>query len=1520
MKIRIVSLIVLGFLIGCKHESIITPTVPADGSGGNALNPGLVGGYLPDIGVPDPIISLSMTLDGNLKFDSSLLCNDQDASHFQISQKDNVFCTINGRSIATFTAPFDANKNGRNTDSEVLSLISADEYRDSPVRQENLQILMKNMATIHGDKISLVFRSTLDALTFENYLRHNLDLPKDQFLEAITEKIANDNQVDKQPSTHVPNISPSFTPGTSSNLNSPFVSANAEESLSYIPTDVIPSLGRLLDSQGRVINGVSYFSNNTRGITGVDKTGAILNDGSFEFSWGDIISFSIDTFELGSTRANKTDFYISELGKDNEGKNAEALIHRYASIDDSKLIIPDKVTQIFSLYPNVINEVISLSLPNGDIELDIGDGKTQIVPGEFFKQFDSGLAALIDQSISPISRFKFEDSLPKKKSAIDSESSQIQDIINKLWGATDTVQANGWKKVDRFHIFHDSTNFYGSTGSARAQAAVNIANSAFPVLMARNDNNYWIDFGKPKAWDSNSLAFITEAPSTVVPDKVSEDTSTFNLPFISLGEIGKGKLMVLGNARYNSVLVCPNGFSWGGTVKNGTCSLSSDRDDMANFFSNVIRYLTGSTSNDVIVGTNIPEVYFKSSGQTMGSKANFELDSRFSKQTQQLTSFHDLNVNTIPLIIINAYDYKGKNINSPYDIPLSADVGSPKLSRSDVTDLIDYINNGGSVLMMETIINTNNSEISRLLDSAGIAFGIGNSVVADGNGPSGGHPDRPRSQREHGIWVIERYAAVEDESSGQQTLPYVINSDGSIEWKYIVENRPDDKPKLEVASWVESEAGDKLITHYAFIDESQHWKKDISGKIIYNVAGKPEVDNASLSLAKNKVLDAFKNSSGQRAYSECKNSEFHYEINCLEYRPGNSIPITGGLYVPRYTDIKLGESEANAMVKAANLGTNIHALYQHERYFRTKGKSGARLNSVDLNRIYQNMSVWLWNDLDYRYDDKQSDELGFKVFTQYLNCYTSNNAGGNTTCPEELKDELTQLGMIYDEKSGSYAGQMDPSYPLNYMEKPLTRLMLGRSFWDLDIKVDVRKYPGEVTTRSGGGDITLDMRNNTAAWFAGNRQPTGQWAEAHQPFSVSVSGETSPVTITIALADDLTGREKHELGLKRPPRMSKSFVIGGDSPKMQTFTVPYGGLIYAQGGNSQQVKLTFSGTIDAPLYIDGKWRNPLLSGAPIGEVVSDTFIFTAPKANLNADGYLGGIEQFAKDLDQFSADLNDFYARDEGADGDKNRKATDKSMPNNRHHFVNDVAISVGAAHSGYPVMNDSFITSSRSLNTMPLNSWLLWHEVGHNSAEAPFNVDGATEVVNNLLALYMQDRHQGKMSRVEQDIRYAFDFVNAEHGHAWGAGGAGERLVMFAQLKEWAETEFDINDWYNDKLPGFYIEESGIKGWNLFKLMHRLMRNENDDQINMKGENQCKISGIGKSDLLMLCASYAAQTDLSEFFKAWNPGSKAFLYPDDPQPYYEGGITPSGIQRVKSLKLNLPQKNPLSINSVTQH
>lgn len=164
----------------------------------------------------------------------------------------------------------------------------------------------------------------------------------------------------------------------------------------------------------------------------------------------------------------------------------------------------------------------------------------------------------------------------------------------------------------------------------------------------------------------------------------------------------------------------------------------------------------------------------------------------------------------------------------------------------------------------------------------------------------------------------------------------------------------------------------------------------------------------------------------------------------MERRPCTDVPVTGGMYVPRYTQLNLDADTAKAMVQAADLGTNIQRLYQHELYFRTKGSKGERLNSVDLERLYQNMSVWLWNDTKYRYEEGKEDELGFKTFTEFLNCYANDAYAGGTKCSADLKKSLVDNNMIYGDGS-SKAGMMNPSYPLNYMEKPLTRLMLGRS-------------------------------------------------------------------------------------------------------------------------------------------------------------------------------------------------------------------------------------------------------------------------------------------------------------------------------------------------------------------------------------------------------------------------------------------------------------------------------------------
>ncbi|WP_363316462.1 SslE/AcfD family lipoprotein zinc metalloprotease [uncultured Photobacterium sp.] len=1120
------------------------------------------------------------------------------------------------------------------------------------------------------------------------------------------------------------------------------------------------------------------------------------------------------------------------------------------------------------------------------------------------RQFESGLAQLIDSAIcgnncqanvlfSPLS-------FPRTAAVMDKN---IQTDINKLWGASSDAVKNGWKPVTKFHVFTDETWFYGSSGNARGQSAINISNSAFPILMSRNDNNYWIKFGDKKAWDEKSLAYITEAPSTVVPENVTADTATFNLPFISIGELGAGKVMMVGNNRYNSILVCPDSYSWNdGVDNNGVCWQRKDRandsEDMGNFFANTFRYLLGdsyiNTTAPITVGTNISHVYFRQAGhQQIGRSAEFKADKRFNLNIEQVTDFSSVDPEIMPLVILNGYEFS--TITGSYTVPTVADINKPKLTEQDVSGLLSYVERGGNILIMESIASQPKDEFARLLDGAGIALN-GHSVIA--NGPSFGYPDRVRAQREHGFWVIERYESAKDEVSGEIKPPYTIK-DGIVIWDFIANNKPDDKPTLEVAKKVITNNTGENETIVAFIDT-------------YNK--KP----SEIEAEKQKLLAIF--SDGEFGYQECRLSDYHYEVNCLEYRPGTGIGTDGGMYTPRYQELDLNEATAKAMVKAADLGTNIERLYLHELYFRTKGKQGERLTSVDLNRIYQNMTVWLWNNLDYRYEPGvNNDELGFKRFTEFLNCY-GDQAPSQTACSDELSQSLIDNNMIYGASSNvnaDYQGWMNPSYPLNYMEKPLTRLMLGRSYFDLDIKADIRQYPGEAKG-SSAANVDVDLSNNTVAWYAGNRQSTGQWAVAHQPFTISVQGNSNPVTITVALADDLTGREKHELGLQRPPRISKSFTLpaGGSTE----FTAPYGGLIYVSGNETGKVSVSLNGTVDAPWYKNNAWVNNIDSVAPIGEIESNSFIYTAVAKNLQASNYGGSPQQFAQELDVFAEGLNDFYARDEinGEGTGRHKKVTDTTLPNNKHHVVNDVAISIGAAHSGYPVMNISFDTNSSDIKMSPLNSWLLWHEVGHNAAEAPFNVEGSTEVVNNILALYMQDKHLGKMARVEQDIRMAPAFAKLDY--AWAAGGNGERLVMFAQLKEWAEIEFDITKAVKGKLPSYYVTDvDGMKGWNLFKLMHRLTRGGLEDNMQLPMPNACQSTqGLSKGDQLMVCASYAAQADLSGFFSAWSPGSKAYMIPGATEPSYEGGVTPAGHAAVKALKLDEPKHDPLQINSVT--
>ncbi|WP_169775589.1 hypothetical protein, partial [Escherichia coli] len=105
--------------------------------------------------------------------------------------------------------------------------------------------------------------------------------------------------------------------------------------------EIILSEGRLVDSMGNGVVGVNYYTSSGRGVTG--------ENGKFNFSWGETISFGIDTFELGSVRGNKSTIALTELGDEVRGANIDQLIHRYSQAGkNDEREVPDVVRKVFA--------------------------------------------------------------------------------------------------------------------------------------------------------------------------------------------------------------------------------------------------------------------------------------------------------------------------------------------------------------------------------------------------------------------------------------------------------------------------------------------------------------------------------------------------------------------------------------------------------------------------------------------------------------------------------------------------------------------------------------------------------------------------------------------------------------------------------------------------------------------------------------------------------------------------------------------------------------------------------------------------------------------------------------------------------------------------------------------------------------------------------------------------------------------------------------------------------------------
>lgn len=1329
----------------------------------------------------------------------------------------------------------------------------------------------------YSDQIAALYGKSIDDKDVQTYLAGSQ--------EEQTDK------VDKAPSSHVDaSVVPAVTPNTSNDLSKPgaFVSANAESTYRYQPSAEAqaPTTSHLTDAEGRPIAGVAYFTASSRGVTGAD--------GAMEHKWGETITLGIDTFVFGEVQGNQLTHVLSDVS-DNElvKQNIQSLIERYATDQGEGLVFADKVHQVFALYPNAINEIINLSLPNG-AKLEGTDFST---PNEFEGQFEAGLAAEIDTELKQGGHSR----LYHTPTHLGGDLGLRADLAALYAG------------VDEFHIFHNIGSFYNASGYAQLMRNLPLSNRAAPLLMPRSDKNFWITPGEEQAWQANGAPYLldghllkeprhssTAASPLSRPPLVSAQNMSFQLPGITTGEIGKGKVVFMGNTMYPSVLSCPDSF-WAskqlkisGTqcsytdssttpVNDPTQSLMYDQGNMERFMRNLFTWLAPEYKKghaSLNLGTNITKALKFDHGHQSTDldwlMYPFFIDPRFNITTTQLTSggYASLSPRDTPVLLLQSYHVAG--IGNGHEIRTLSDIKRPTLTANDVDDLIRYVNDGGHIVFMDAISELNPEPIAKLADSAGIALGgqnVAQGLTRQANCGSSYYCQtinpNPRGTAQQDVVTYEVIAPEE------LTSEYVtVNQDGSLTWKKI--------PKVTIAQYELDKVND-----------------DGSTTVLKKNAFIPVKSDTEKQAAIKELTDAFPNA------KVCSDS-YQYEIGCIEVRDGHGITSAGNYHRPNFTRYRLSGDVLDAMVKAANLGDNINKLYQHELYYRSKAKAGTRLSETELQQTYDNFSVWMWNDEPYRYEAELSDELGFKTVVEFLNCYTNDQHGGNSPCGAELKKSLTDNQLLHAN------GELNPSYPLNYQEKPLTRIMLGRAYWDHEIKVDTKPYPGRpAATSAESVDVTIHTYRQPVSGLVGNMQSTGLWAPQHG--EVTVSGGV-PATITVALVDDLTGRPQHELALQRPPRVTTTFKHDGATTR---FKVPFGGLIYVSPQSSNQIAATsdysFSGVMKASFWQDGRWKHPVNNDVPLAEIDTGHLVYTTPVNNVTGTD----IVDFVTKMNVFAEQTSNFYGRDQRSEMGDHRRFTGDHLLGHGHRFVNDIQISIGSAHSGYPVQNASFNASRTTIPTTPDNDWLLWHEIGHNLAASPLVMPGATEVANNVLALYMQelrDKPHNKMGRIELDIQKMPLLLAANGGHLWSEGDAGVRLVMFGQLKLWAAQHFDINKWYPDgSKPSVFGED---QGWNLFKLMHRKARGDKagDESINYCSSADTRLQN---GDLLMVCSSYLSGYDLSSFFKAWNPGEVKSVYPGGDIKYSDG-ISQQGLSRLAELKLSPPAIKPEHISSLS--
>ncbi len=997
--------------------------------------------------------------------------------------------------------------------------------------------------------------------------------------------------------------------------------------------------------------------------------------------------------------------------------------------------------------------------------------------------------------------------------------------------------------VREFHIFKQNYNRWSTTDTFTTLIT---GENGFPIFSPRSDKDpkytdYPIDYTNNTIKRYRPVRPPKSVMSYYADNNINlgdSNTSTYNAPIVAGGTIGKGRVVAMGSFLYASILVRPRNYS--DNIRNWRpVDEIVDSPDMENFFHNTFAWLTEQNSNSdnrysksgakIKVLSNKTTAVFWGTSAVVGSDgADGQYDLKPFKIHNNFNFVADENPKVIPtwkeaseegLLDPNIYpviileDFEMTNSDSDF-----ANKTVRKTALDEVDLIVEYIRAGGGVLIMESPSFLNQYGVvetasNEILKQAGVTTMFQNNRA-----------DVKILPNKNEVGGVDQYDMCVADYISYTHLQRRLEMDD-------YNNVPDTLQGLK-----------ELLTKNNKIEYLEEVLRDRER----NIFKEGNETNPNLTTS----------DCGAVEITLSDGNTTNLQTNLVK---GDAIP-QDEVY-DKYAKYPV---DLNFVQAQGDIGGSMNTLLSHEL-------KENLLSEVDLNREYTNMSALLLNDAVFSGDK-------FHSLNELLNEY---KAGGRFV---NSNGEFNPIFNFSNHKV------------LDFRESPVTRIIVERAFYDKTLKYDPSQFPGQTTASTSDESATIYLKRNTThqKWYAGNMQSTGLYAPAHTDITVTLPDgvDESKMQLIIGVGDNVGGIFRHEIALKRPPKMVKKykFIDTNDNPtKTITIQHPYGGLIFLKSFDSSKAEddratINFSGVQKAIRFVLGEtteseWDTLRADAtAPKAELESKHHIITVARANM-ANLSFSKVTQLAQDYDQEAINAYDFYGYDRECVEPYNEHtppscSNDKKMAH-KNREVFDPHISIGAGHSGYPVMAMSWTPTKTSFPQDPKNSWLLWHESGHNMVESWLGIAGATEVANNVMCLHQQKRF-GLPLRTAGSISSVSTILSK--GQPWADGGNFGRLLMFHQLAKWIDANYLTA--FKEKNSKYYENNGSVRttypfldgdGFDIYKILHREARDiaTTDDKYDV-----CmKQSDKTKTDMLAICTSAILELNTKPFFQAWRAG-----------------------------------------------